>query len=270
MRENSHAHALAFPAHILGIPRQAWSLVNRATSCRQRLCPCRRDAQDYEIWALDQGTNIVHIYNAKLEEVGRIDMGAQGVRVPHMIHFTSDHAYASSPAPLGGRLGDPHRRSSGAVAVLKTGRASHMAVVKPDDSGAIVDVIGDPADPRSGRLVEIRIDKQKGEFALGRTLVIAEDPLIRQAADKFASTRAICHEYSADGRFAYVTLGPLLKDGGLVVLDTQSFALAAAFPVTEIRSTAEPWRCRTRSTSSSTAATTASASGTCWRLALTK
>src|SRR5262245_3892082 len=41
--------------------------------------PAAANAQDYEIWALDQGTNIVHIYNAKLEEVGRIDMGAHQV-----------------------------------------------------------------------------------------------------------------------------------------------------------------------------------------------
>jgi DNA-binding beta-propeller fold protein YncE len=121
------------------------------------------------------------------------------------------------------------------LATLTPGPATHMAVVKPDDSAAIVDVIGDPTDPRSGKLVEIRIDKQKGQFTLGRSLVIAEDPLIKKAADKFSATRAICHEYSADGRFAYVTLGPALKDGGLVVLDTQTFALAAAFPVTEIR-----------------------------------
>jgi hypothetical protein len=192
-------------------------------------------AQNYEIWALDQGTNIVHIYNAKLEEVGRIDMGTHGVRVPHMIHFTSDHAYAFIASIGSGDVSVIRTADRQVVGVLKTGPASHMAVVKPDDSAAIVDVIGDPNDPRSGKLVEITIDKQRGQFALGRTLVIAEDLLIKQSADKFASTRAICHEYSADGRFAYVTLGPALKDGGLVVLDTQTFALAAAFPVTEIR-----------------------------------
>jgi DNA-binding beta-propeller fold protein YncE len=108
-------------------------------------------------------------------------------------------------------------------------------VVKPDDSAVIADVIGPANDPRSGKLVEIKIDKQKGEFTLGRTLTIADDPMVKKAADKFSVTRAICHDYSADGRFAYVTLGPLLKDGGLVVLDTQTFELAAAFPVSEIR-----------------------------------
>lgn len=192
-------------------------------------------AQGYEIWALDQGTNIVHIYNARLEEVGRIDMNAHGVRVPHMIHFTSDYAHAFIASTASGDVSMIRTADRQVVSVLKTGPGTHMAVVKPDDSAVIADVIGDPKDPRSGRLVEIKIDKQRGEFTLGRTLVIADDPMIKKAADRFSVTRAICHDYSADGRFAYVTLGPALKDGGLVVLDTQKFELVAAFPATEIR-----------------------------------
>ena len=192
-------------------------------------------AQDYEIWALDQGTNIVHIYNAKLEPVGRIDMGTHGVRIPHMIHFTSDYAYAFIASTGSGDVSVIRTADRQVVAVLKTGPATHMAVVKADDSVAIADVIGDPNDPRSGKLVEIKIDKQRGEFTLGRSLTIAEDPLIKKTADKFSATRAICHEYSADGRLAYVTLGPGLKDGGLVVLDTEKFELVAAFPVSEMR-----------------------------------
>ena len=47
--------------------------------------------------------------------------------------------------------------------------------------------------------------------------------------------RAICHDYSADGRHAFVTLGPALKDGGLVVLDTRKFVLVAAYPPSEMR-----------------------------------
>lgn len=193
------------------------------------------NAQGYEIWALDQGTNTVHIYNPKFEEVGRIDMGTHGVRVPHMIHFTSDYTYAFIASTGSGDVSVIRAADRQVVTVLKTGPATHMAVVKPDDSAVIADVIGDPKDPRAGQLVEIRIDKQKGQFTLGRTLVLSEDPLIKKAAGKFGATRPICHEYSADGRSAYVTLGPALKDGGLVVLDTQKFELSAAFPVTEIR-----------------------------------
>ncbi len=192
-------------------------------------------AQNYEIWALDQGTNVIHIFNPKFEEVGRIDMNTHGVRVPHMVHFTSDYTYAFVASTGSGDVSVIRTADRQVVTVLKTGAATHMAVVKPDDSAVIADVIGDPKDPRAGQLVEIRIDKQKGQFTLGRTLVLSDDPLIKKAGGKFGATRPICHEYSADGRLAYVTLGPSLKDGGLVVLDTQKFELSAAFPVTEIR-----------------------------------
>lgn len=192
-------------------------------------------AQNYEIWALDQGTNTVHIYNSKLEVAGRIDMAPHGVRVPHMIHFTSDYAYAFIASTASGDVSVIRTADRAVVSVIKTGPGTHMVVVKPDDSAVIADVIGDPNDPKSGKLVEIKIDKQKGQFTLGRSLTIAEDPMIKEAADKFSVTRAICHEYSADGRLAYVTLGPALKDGGLVVLDTQKFALVAAFPPSQLR-----------------------------------
>jgi DNA-binding beta-propeller fold protein YncE len=197
--------------------------------------PAAANAQDYEIWAIDQGTNIVHIYNTKLEEVGRIDMGAHEVRVPHMIHFTSDYAYAFIASTASGDVSVIRTADRVLVSLLKTGPATHMAVVKPDDSAAIVDVIGDPKAPRSGKLVEITIDKQKGSFAIGRSLVISEDPEFKKVADKFNDARAVCHEYSADGRYAYVTLGPALKDGGLVILDTQKFALFAAYPPSEMQ-----------------------------------
>ena len=163
-------------------------------------------------------------------------MGTHGVRIPHMIHFTSDYAYAFIASTGSGDVSVIRSADRQVVAVLKTGPATHMAVVKADDSVAIADVIGDPNDPRSGKLVAIKIDKQRDEFTLGRSLTIAEDPLIKKTADKFSATRAICHEYSADGRLAYVTLGPGLKDGGLVVLDTEKFELVAAFPVSEMRS----------------------------------
>ena len=192
-------------------------------------------AQNYEIWALDQGTHTIHIYNPKLEEVGRIDMMPHGVRVPHMIHFTSDYAYAFIASTASGNVSVIRTADRAVVAVLSTGPGTHMAVVKPDDSAVIADVIGDSKVPRSGKLVEITINKQKGSFALGRSLVISEDPVFKKVADKFNDARAICHDYSADGRHAFITLGPALKDGGLVVLDTRKFVLVAAYPPSEMR-----------------------------------
>ena len=51
-------------------------------------------AQRYEVWAIDQGTATVHIYNDQLEETAKLDLSSHGVRVPHMIDFTPDGAYA--------------------------------------------------------------------------------------------------------------------------------------------------------------------------------
>jgi DNA-binding beta-propeller fold protein YncE len=192
-------------------------------------------AQNYEIWALDQGTNMVHVLNDKFEEVARLDMSAHGVRVPHMIDFTSDGAYAFIASTASGDVSVIRTADRAVVAVLKTGPGTHMAVVKPGDGAVIVDVIGDPKVNRDGKLVEIVIDKQSGTFKLGRSLVIAEDPVFKKAEDRFNDVGAICHQYSADGRHAYVTLGPALKDGGLVILDTEKFSLVAAYPPDEMK-----------------------------------
>ncbi|HYG86539.1 MAG TPA: hypothetical protein VD978_09800 [Azospirillum sp.] len=194
-----------------------------------------RSAEDYEIWALDQGTHVVHIFNSKLEEVARIDMTAHGVKVPHMIDFTSDHAYAAVASTASGDVTMIRTKDRAVVDVLKTGPGTHMAVVMPNDSTIIADLIGDPKVPNDGKLVEITADLQNGAFKIARSLVIADDPLFKASSDKFGDVGAVCHEYTADGRYAYVTLGPALKDGGLVVLDTQSFTLVAAYPPSELK-----------------------------------
>jgi DNA-binding beta-propeller fold protein YncE len=192
-------------------------------------------AEDYESWALDQGTHIVHVYNAALEEVATIDMAAHGARVPHMVDFTSDHSYAFIANPASGNTAVVRTADRAVVAVLETGPGSHMATVMPDDSAAIVAVIGDAQVPNDGKLVEITIDLATGAFALGRSLVVAEDPMVQAKAERFGDIGAVCQEFSADGRHAYVTLGPALNNGGLVVLDTASFVLVAAFPPDELK-----------------------------------
>ena len=185
-------------------------------------------AQNYEIWAADQGTNVVHVYNQDLKEVAKIDLGALGTRVPHMIDFTSDGAYAFVASTGSGDVTVIRASDRQIVQVFKTGGRTHMANVTPDDRMVIADVMGDPKEPRSGKLVEITIDKAGGKFAMGRSLTIAEDPVFKAQSARFKDTAVICHDYTADGRFAYVTLGADLPNGGLLVLDTQSFKLVKA------------------------------------------
>lgn len=197
--------------------------------------PAVVQAQRYEVWAIDQGTATVHIYNAELEQVGRIDLGARGVRVPHMVDFTPDGAYALIAATASGSVTVIRTADREVVATLPTGPASHAATVRPDGRQAIVAVIGDPRVERDGKLVEIRIDPQAGTFELGRSLVIADDPVFREKADRFKDIGAVCQQYTADGREAYVTLGPAIANGGLVVLDTENFRLVAAYPPDELK-----------------------------------
>lgn len=189
----------------------------------------------YEIWALDQGTGIVHIHGADLKEVGRIDLTASGVKTPHMIDFNSDYSYAVIASPASGDVIVIRTEDRSVAAVLKTGPGTHMASVLPDDSAIIVDVIGAMDVERDGKLVEITSDFAAGAFEIGRSLTIAEDPLFQENAGKFKDVGAVCHDYSRDGRHAYVTLGPGLPNGGLVILDTAEFKLVKVFAPDELK-----------------------------------
>ena len=188
------------------------------------------DTPDYEIWAFDQGTHKLHIYSSDLKSVERVDLGAHGIRTPHMVDFTSDHAYAFVASTGSGDVAVIRTEDREVIDILDTGPRSHMAGVAPDDSRVLVDVIGSPDDYRDGAIVEITVDLDNEEFEIGRTLTVADDPLFQEYEDRFADAAPICHEYAGDGQHAYITLGPGLDDGGLVVLDVDSFSLEAAFP----------------------------------------
>ena len=191
-------------------------------------------AQDYEIWALDQGTHVLHIFDTALEEIASIDLGEAGVRVPHMIDFTSDGAYAFIASTGSHDITVIDAETREIVEIFDTGPRTHAATVLPDDSAVIAAVIGDADDYRDGKLVEITIDGAGG-FEIGRELVIADDPLFREHEARFNDVAAICHEYSADGDLAFVTLGPGLEDGGLVVADTRSFELVELWGPEELQ-----------------------------------
>ena len=197
--------------------------------------PATARAQAYEVWAMDQGTATVHVYNERLEEVAKLDLSGHGVRVPHMVDFTPDGGYAFIAATASGNVSVIRTADRQVVTVLPTGPASHAATVRPDGRQAIVAVIGDPKVERDGKLVEITIDARAAKFEVGRSLIIAEDPVFRQAADRFKDVGAVCQQYTADGRHAYVTLGPAIGNGGLVVLDTEAFKLTAVYPPEELK-----------------------------------
>ena len=194
-------------------------------------------AASYEIWAADQGTNKLHVFvpdpakgGAVLAESGVIDLGAAGVDMPHMIDFTSDFAYAFVANVQSGNVAVIRAADRKLVKLLDTGAMSHMAAVTPDDKSVIVDVMNP-----NGELVEIVIDRAKEEFTIGRRLRIAEDPVFKARAAEFPGWSPVCHEYTADGAHAFVTLGPPLDKGGLLLFDVRAFRLTKVQPVSEIR-----------------------------------
>ncbi len=182
----------------------------------------------FEVWALDQGTNVLYVITPDLE-VGETIALPDGVDMPHMIDFTSDHAYAFVANVASGNTAVIRASDREVVALLDTGAGTHYAGVVPGDGSVIVDVIGE------AKLVEILVDLDAETFEIGRELVLADDPLIAARADEFPSTSPICHDYTSDGRYAYVTLGPALAGAGLVILDVETFELVRVYPGSEVR-----------------------------------
>lgn len=193
-------------------------------------CPAAETVErepDYEIWAMDQGTHTLYVYDRDFESGEAVDLGAHGLRVPHMLHFTSDGAYGLIAAVGSGHTAVIRGEDRSVVQVIETGPRTHMATVAPDDRSALVAVIGSPENRWDGTLLELVRSTEDEAWEVGRRLVVAEDPLFRERRDEFRDSSPVCSYFTRDGRYAWVTLGPMLEDGGVVVLDVESFSLVA-------------------------------------------
>ena len=201
----------------------------------------RDGAAEYEVWSLDQGTDRIHIYDETHTQVAVIDVSpaalrsvlpgfdpASGRTVPHMIDFDSEHRFAFVAATAGGAtiVIDTVRRD--VVAVLETGPGTHMAAVTGDDRAVWVAVIG------ARQLIEIPLDlsSPSPSFAVGRVLDVEE--LLAATGFAFPSAAPVCHDYDAAGR-AWITLGPGMTQGGLIVLDVVTGEIVQAFDPEQVR-----------------------------------
>jgi YVTN family beta-propeller protein len=191
-------------------------------------------APNYEVWAMDQGTHKLYVYGRELGEPEVVDLAPHGIRVPHMLHFTSDQTYGFVAAVGSGQTAVIRGDDRTVVGVIETGPRTHMATVAPDDRSVLVAVIGSPERRWDGELVELTVDPAGERWEPGRRLVIAEDPLFRARRNEFRDSGPVCSYFTADGRYAYVTLGPMVDDGGVVVLDTETFSLVAVHPPGEV------------------------------------
>ena len=118
----------------------------------------------YEIWAADQGTDTVYIYELvdeggeEFEIIDEIDTGAEDGFVPHMVDYSSDYEYVAIPCTVGGRVLVYRTEDRELVANLETGGGSHFASFSPDDEYLTVDVIGE------NRIAKVDIDLEAEEF----------------------------------------------------------------------------------------------------------
>jgi DNA-binding beta-propeller fold protein YncE len=206
------------------------ALAATLSACATQVATQPRPAANYEVWAMDQGTHIVHIFNSSLQEIASIDLGSQGAKVPHMIEFTADQRYAFIANPSTGNVAVVRAPDRKLVALLSTGPRTHHAAVAPGSRSVLVSVIGAVNVPWDGKLVEMDVDLANERFTLGRTLLLADDPLFASHKSELKdSGGAVCTAFTADGRYAYVTLGPGLDEGGVVVLDTRDFRLVKVY-----------------------------------------
>jgi DNA-binding beta-propeller fold protein YncE len=194
-----------------------------------------RGPAGYEVWSLDQGTDRIHIYDDTHNQVAVIDVSpaalrtvlpgfdpASGRTVPHMVDFDSEHRYAFVAATAGGATIVIDTVARQVVAVLETGPGTHMAAVTPDDSAVWVAVIGGRA------LVEIPLDLDAPTptFAVARTVDV--ETLLAGTGYAFPSASPVCHDYDDEGR-AWITLGPGMSQGGLIVFDPATASIVHAF-----------------------------------------
>jgi DNA-binding beta-propeller fold protein YncE len=211
--------------------------------------PAHAAAARHEVWMLDQGTDLVHVLDShRYQETATIDLSPEALQragfahaptgaatVPHMIDFDPQERFAFIAATAGGATIVVDTHTKRVVEVLPTGPGSHMAAVTPDGTTAWVSVIGptgdgaDLKDTTGRQLVEITFDPsaRRPAFEIGTVLPIGE--LLGDEATTYPSLAPVCHQYSPDGREAWITLGPGSSQGGLIVLDLESHELTQAF-----------------------------------------
>ncbi len=192
------------------------------------------EPENYEVWALDQGQDNIHVYEPadedEFDEAESIDLNElegvpdEGV-VPHMIDFSSDYEYAAIACTAGARTLVFRTEDKELVGNIETGPRTHMASFSPGDEYIHVDVIGDP-DEEYGWIIRLEADFEDYEFEEVDRLDFSENEAIDEAG--VWPARPICHQFAADGRSLH-TLGPAHGDGGVVIIDHDDFEVDRAY-----------------------------------------
>lgn len=189
----------------------------------------------YEVWALDQGMDNIHIYEPgegedEFDNTNSIDLNEledvpdEGV-VPHMIDYSSDYEYAVVGCTAGARILVFRTEDHELVGNIETGAGSHFAGFAPDDEYIHVDAIGEEA------IVRVDADLENEEFDIVDQIDLREDETVLEAGIEEGAP--ICHQYDHEGRSLH-TLGPSYHDGALVIVDHEEFEIDTAFSHEEL------------------------------------
>lgn len=199
----------------------------------------------YEIWALDQGTDVAYVYQPvgddEFEQVARIDFAAavadlkdrhhgeqdhddhnHGGLAPHMIDFSSDFEYAVVALHLGDGIGIVRTEDRELIATIPTGHHSHFGAFAPNDEYITVDHVD------GNRVVKVDVDLNAEEFEIVDEIVLTEE-----AGEEFEGRDPTCHYYTGTG-YTYHTLGPSYHDAGLAVIDHEGFELIKVYTAEEV------------------------------------
>lgn len=187
-------------------------------------------AQRYEVWALDQADTVAGkggglLYIWKSEDIAAgpaaakpsvIDLAAAAAAAdcpiakrPHML--LGNHAGPASHGIISnvasGHVHFLNIASRKIVGCVSGAGNAHAAVGAPDDSMVIV------ADLGGQKLHKIETDYRSNRFKLVETLSLATEQL--KTAVGTPEVKPVCHSFTADSRFAYVTLA----GGGVLVVE---------------------------------------------------
>lgn len=200
---------------------------------------------NFEVWALDQadatseGGGFLYIWNGtalsnsdpgsvtpEIIELAKAatDAGCPVAKRPHMVlaNYTNPPTHVIIANVGSGDIQFVDVKTRAIVGCVRTvggfegaggSSATHAANATPDNSMVIVSDVGPivEGEPKSGFLHKIQTDFANNTYKLVETLPL--DPYAKELMTGVA--RPICHEFTADSKFAYVTMA----GGGLLVVD---------------------------------------------------
>jgi DNA-binding beta-propeller fold protein YncE len=193
--------------------------------------------EGYEVWALDQGTDTIYIYDAhsepeeddvEFEEADTIDTAASDGYAPSTIQFSSEYDYAAVACPDGNRTVIYQTEDKHPVTTLETGPKTQFAGFTPANDAIVADVTGE------NKIVRVDADLQEEEFEIDDEIVVDETV---DGLDASAGT-PVFHSSTRDGRSVH-PLGPSYEHGGVVIVDHEQFTIESAIPGEELPANSE-------------------------------